>query len=191
MNAKINFLIAFLVLSFFVDTSSGHGSDSKGHKGGKTLVLRLDGTGLLYSATVPDIDGDGEDDDAICFDLDLIDLKKNRVIGTATDCLSDITEVGDGLALVGTTFFNFDDGTIVSRGLTTVQPTTHGSPNSTHITGAISDGSNDILSGTDEFEDATGSVRLSGAVDMSSFDATEGSPITFDCIFVITLDEDD
>ena len=60
----------------------------------------------MYVDMVPDIDGDGNDDAAFCFDVDLIDLKNNKVIGTATDCLSNITPVGDGVSAVGTTYFH-------------------------------------------------------------------------------------
>ena len=76
----------------------------------------------MYESTVPDIDGDEVDDDAICFDVNLVDMKNNHVIGTATDCLSNITPTGTGLSLVGTSFFHMPQGTIITRGKTTVQP---------------------------------------------------------------------
>jgi hypothetical protein len=105
-------------------------------------------------------------------------------IGTATDCLADIEPIGEGLKLVGTTFFNFTGGAqLVTRGNTTVQPILHGQNNFTHTTGAEPSGGNDILSGTNQFKKAKGSVRLSGFVNLS----VEGE-ITFDCIFVINLD---
>ena len=114
MNTKLNFLIAFFVFSFFAGTSSGDDDDdgrdsgSKGHKGEETLVLRLDGTGFSYSVTVPDIDGDGEDDDAICFDVDLIDLKKDRV------AKGDVTGViGLTGAANGTVSVTFQRGSIL------------------------------------------------------------------------------
>ena len=155
--------------------------------GKKPLVVQLSGTATGVPGTVPDIDGDGNDDLANCFTVDLIDISKDKVVGSAVDCLAEVTEVGDGLALVGTTYFNFNNGQLVSRGLTTVQPVTHGSPGTTHITGAIppATGSNDILSGTGAYKNASGSVRLSGAVNMANIDKNE---IAFDCLFVITLD---
>lgn len=156
---------------------------AKGHN----IIVALKGTGTAQARTVPDIDGDSVDDPATCFDIDLVDLKTDNVIGSASDCLSDITPVGDGLALVGTTYFNFNEGTLISRGLTTVQPTTHGSPDVTHITGAIpSPGDNNIVGGTGPFVGATGTVRLSGAVNMSKLNSD--GEITFDCVFVIDLD---
>lgn len=154
------------------------------------IVVRLVGTAIGEDRMVPDIDGDEVDDPALCFDINLEDVKTGKIIGTATDCLSDITSVGDGLSLVGTTTFNFNEGNqLTSRGITTVQPVTDGSPNMTHITGSIPDvNGNSILSGTGKFYDASGPVRLSGAVNMVPQD--DGSlQITFDCLFVIDLEK--
>jgi hypothetical protein len=151
----------------------------------------------MYERYVPDIDGDRNDDLAMCFDVDLWDLKKNKIIGTATDCLSNVTGFGDGLALVATTYFDMGKkGTLITRGKTTVQPVemvnhpivTPTGQSITHITGASSDG-NAIIGGTKKFKKATDTARLSGMVDLSGF--TPGmvdSPITFDCIFIIDLD---
>lgn len=147
-------------------------------------VVRMVGTAVGEMRAVPDIDGDGKEDMGNCFDLTLIDASTGKVIGTGTDCLSDVSNVGEGLALTGTAFFNFDDGTLVTRGLTSVQPKTHGSSPITHITGAVpTASSNDILSGTGQFEGVTGGVRLSGAVDMSK--VSSDNEITFNCVFVI------
>ncbi len=161
--------------------------------GGDILVLNLVGIGEMYEDEVPDIDGDGVDDDAICFDVELFNAEDGRVIGTATDCLSQI-ENGDngGLALVGTTYFYMHHGMLITRGRTTVQPTNHSTTTPsgqmiTHITGA-SGTSNAILYGTDRFADSTGTVRLSGMVDMTYFEGNVGDPIAFDCLFVINLD---
>lgn len=154
---------------------------------GKHFILNLVGTGAGYDGIVPDIDGDGMDDAATCFDVDLVNVTTNTVIGTATDCLSDITPVGVGLKLVGTTIFNLPGGTLMTRGMTTVQPvlqdtvTIHGLE-ATHITGAAGS-DNAVLSGTGRFSGATGTVRLSGIVDLSV-----AGQITFDCLFEVDLD---
>jgi len=153
------------------------------------IVVRLVGTAIGEDRIVPDIDGDGIDDQALCFDINLEDIKTGKIIGTATDCLSNVVEVGDGLSLVGTTTFDFNDGNqLVSRGITTVQPVTAGSQSVTHITGSISDvNENNILSGTGKYNDVSGQVRLSGAVNMEPQD--DGTlQIAFDCLFVISLD---
>ncbi|MEN8251222.1 MAG: hypothetical protein ABFS32_19975 [Bacteroidota bacterium] len=123
-----------------------------------------------------------------CFDADLIDVKTGNVIGTATDCLSSIegSETDNGLMLTGTTFFFFPGGTLVSQGLTTVQPVLHGSVNFTHITGAVpSYGENSVVYGDGKFKNAAGPVRLSGAVNLSAL--LSNGRITFDCVFIIDI----
>jgi hypothetical protein len=172
-----------LCASFYVDANQG---------GGKHLVLNLVGTGNMYESFVPDIDGDKMDDPAICFDVELVNLKNQQVIGTATDCLSSITAVGTGLALVGTSYFNMPNGTLITRGSTTVQPVLHptvtpNGQNITHITGASIDG-NSMIDGTGRFKNTTGTVRLSGMVDMTNFAGSVGDPLGFDCLFIIALD---
>jgi len=163
-------------------------------KAGKQLILNLVGVGDMYESTVPDIDGDGIDDDAICFDVDLLNAKNGKVIGTGTDCLSNITPVGaTGLSIAATTYFNMHEGQLVVRGNTTVQPytapiTTPGGMNVTHITGAGGGSDNAVISGTGRFHNASGTVRLSGMVDMGGFGGNPGDPIGFDCVFFVTLD---
>lgn len=121
------------------------------------------------------------------FEADLIYVPTGKVIGTGIDCLSKVRETGGGLALVGTAIFDFGPfGTLTTQGLTSVQPKIHGSDPITHITGAIPDANeNTIIDGTGLFEGATGSVRLSGAVNMSNIHLNE---ITFDCLFIVDLD---
>lgn len=155
------------------------------NRGGQTLTLNLKGTATAYTGAIPTIDDSGTMY-ADCFDVGLYDLSTGKKIGTATDCLADLVEELGGVKLVGTTFFNFTGGaTIVSRGSTTVMPVLHGSPGFTHVTGAGADG-NGILSGTNQYANASGNVRLSGLVNLSKL-ASDGE-ITFDCIFVIKLD---
>lgn len=168
-------------------TLSAKDKQSENQAPSANVIVALKGTAIGEMRPVA-VGAQGDDAQALCFDLDLIDLKTGRKIGTATDCLSNIQPVGEGIALVGRTIFNFPGGTLVSRGLTTVQPTTHGSPTVTHITGAIpTAGENSILSGTGRFKNAAGSVRLSGAVKMDPL-ADGRLKITFDCIFVIDLE---
>lgn len=165
---------------------------AKDRGAGNHYVLNLIGTGAMYEDLVPDIDGDGVDDPAICFDVELINQMNKQVVGTATDCLSDLTPIGTGVALVGTSYFHMPQGTLITRGLTSVQPvlqptvTTWGQ-NITHITGASGTG-NAIIGGTKRFAGATGTVRLSGMVDLSEFGGNIEDPMTFDCLFVIDLD---
>ena len=173
----------FLSLSF--------NAQAEGNGGGKHYVLNLIGTGLMYPGVVADIDGDGIDDPAMCFDVDLINAKNQRLIGTATDCLSKMSPAGLGLVLVGTTFFHLPEGDLVVRGNTSVQQAhpdteTPAGQKMTHVTGAAGPG-NAVIDGTGRFAGAAGTARLSGMVNLATFNAAEGDPISFDCLFVIDL----
>lgn len=155
---------------------------------GNTIAVRLVGTGSAYGGDSLFESFDLAPLDALCFNVDLVDVKTGRVIGSAIDCLSSISSsISDnGLMLTGTTFFFFPGGTLISQGLTTVQPVLHGSSSFTHITGAIpSAGDNSVIWGDGKFKNAAGPVRLSGAVDLSQLDSD--GLITFDCVFIIDI----
>ncbi len=160
------------------------GDDERGPR----IAVALVGTAEAFTSTVPDIDGDGTADEGTCFTVDLIDASTNEVIGDATDCLSNITEDGDGLKIIGTTTFNFPEGQIVTRGETTVQPLLFGQNGFTHSTGAAPPlGGSNILSATGDFAGSadSGTARLSGLVDMSRLG--EEGILRFDCLFLIDL----
>lgn len=151
----------------------------------KPMVLRLKGTDTETIQAVPDpnnlIPGP---DVASCYTVDLIDVAQNRRVGTATDCITVLGVVGSGVQVVGTTEFDFGGGhTFTTQGLTSVQPTTHGSPGTTHITGAIpAPGTNGVIAGTGRFKNFAAEARLSGAVNLSAFPGSG----TFDCLFIVT-----
>ncbi|WP_157134315.1 hypothetical protein [Photobacterium profundum] len=176
-----------------------NGKYRKNKKTARHLIYNLIGTGDMFIRNVPDIDGDGNKDEAFCFKLQLVNAKNQKQIGTAIDCLSNIEaksdDEGGGIRLVGTTFFKTPHGKLVTRGETTVQEALHDivTPNGvkmTHITGASSK-NNSVLRGTGRFKNSKGTVRLSGMVNMTDFTGSEGSPITFDCLFVIDLKSSD
>lgn len=174
------------------DTDDEEHEYESGHEY-KRKVLNLVGTGYMYEQDVPDIDGDKNPDPAMCFDVDLQDPTTGESIGYATDCLSEITGEGDGVKLIGTTYFYLSDGVIVTRGLTTVQPVLQETvtPNGntiTHITGASSD-KNGVLKAYGDYAWHQGPVRLSGMVDLSQFSQSVGDPIHFDCLFTLKLKE--
>ena len=150
---------------------------------GPNLVVKLAGTGVAETRLI-EVPGDGLVE-ATCFDLELIDVASGRVIGTGSDCLFDIQPAGAGLSLVDATFFHFRSGTIVARSEVAAQPTSMPMPGVSHLVGALSDEPN-VVGGTGAFRNATGSVRLSGMVDMSRL-MTEGE-MDFNCLFVIDLD---
>ena len=164
-----------------------------GNGGGKHFVFNLVGTGVAEAAMVPDPDGGVME--ANCFEVDLFDLKNQRQIGRAVDCLTVQEVIGDFdvIKLIGTTTFHLPQGSLTTQGFTTVstvkQPTV--SPlvgDITHITGAAGTG-NAIIDGTKEFKGATGTSRLSGLVNL--MDLNTIGEITFDCIFVVDLDDND
>lgn len=169
-----------LALLFLGSTASAAGL-------GNSIAVRLVGTDAMFIGDTLFADFGLAPEGAQCYDLDLVDVKSGDVIGSAADCLTDINVVGSGVALTGTTFFFFPGGTVVTRGLTTVQPTTHGSADFTHITGAIPQpGDNNVIYGDGKFENASGPVRLSGAVNLTGFPGEA----TFDCIFILDIGPD-
>jgi hypothetical protein len=177
----VRFIISVLVATaaFFAWTGA-----SAGEEGGlRNFVVTLRGT----AAAVPrNFDGV----DYLCFDVDLIDPAKERIIGFGTDCLEldSIVPIGDdgGFGINNLTFFDLPGGTVVSLSRTTIQPVENASHGPTHITGEVAS-DNNILPhlSTGRFENATGNTRLSGQVDMSLFG---DGVITFNCIFVIHID---
>jgi hypothetical protein len=155
---------------------------------GNNIAVRLAGTAQAYPGDDLFNDFGLDPVGALCFDVDLVDAKTGNVIGTASDCLSGISPsiTDNGVMLTGTTFFFFPGGTLISRGLTTVQPVLHGSANYTHITGAVpSSSDNGVIYGDGKFKNAAGPVRLSGAVNLSMLDSD--GIITFDCVFIIDI----
>ncbi|UCD69049.1 MAG: hypothetical protein JSW48_02850, partial [Betaproteobacteria bacterium] len=149
---------------------------------GNNIAVRLVGTSELFIGDELFEDFGLEPKGALCYDVDLVNVRNGKIIGSATDCLTDIdAESGaPGVALTGTTFFFFRGGTVVTRGLTTVQPVLHGSPDFTHITGAIpQEGDNNVIYGDRKFKHVRGTARLSGAVNLVNFP----DEITFDCAF--------
>lgn len=186
---KLRSVIAIMMV-FFLGASLSFAGDDKG--GGNRWVFNLVGSDEMYMAMVPDIDGDGYEDEAFCFDVNLINGKNRQIVGTATDCLSNIESGSEGgLQLVGTTYFNLPQGGLVTRGLTSVQPVnqqtvTPDGVSISHITGASSD-EDAVLWGTGVFEGRQGTSRLSGMVDLTNFDG-EGTPIVFDCLFMVDLE---
>jgi len=178
---SITLVAALIATVFIVFGAPGHSEAAQ--PASPQIAVALVGTAVAVA-------GDGG---AMCFTIPMRDLRTNKVIGEATDCLSLVGFDGDAVKLDATTTFDFPQGQLVSRGLTTVQPLLHGQANFTNSTGAPAptDFSN-ILSGTKAFKKAadagTGTVRLSGLVNLTDFGFEEGDSITFDCLFIIDLD---
>ena len=175
----------FLVI--LVTLLSASGANARGFS--KNIVVVLAGTGQGYPGDerFEQIGQDVPMGGVTCFDMDLIDAKTDRVIGSGSDCLSGMGgDPDNGISLTATTFFHFPGGTLVSQGLVTVQPKLHGLDGFTHITGAVpAPSKNNVIYGDGRFKRAAGSVRLSGIVNLDEL-FTVGK-ITFDCVFIIDL----
>ena len=139
-----------------------------------------------------------------CHEHPVLDLKRDRIVGTAVDATADVFPAGDdALYATGTTTFEltvgrFAGSTLQVRGTGTIQPVVVGTPhfewtsravdnNNTpisHVAGIFPEpGQNMVLAGTGVFKGATGTFGLFGGLDIvSSPDA--GS---FNCIFKIDL----
>lgn len=159
-----------------------------GSSGSRFLVLNLKGMATGEERSY-DTDGDGQNDTtAMCFDAPIIDPATGMQIGSGSDCLDVQSNDGGNLQLTGSGFFELDGGLLVVQGKTTVrpvlQPTTRDGVHFTHITGANSDGG--VMYGTGVFQNTSGSVRLSGQVDMSRVESD--GIIFFDCLFVVEFD---
>lgn len=149
----------------------------------KNLVVGMKGESTGFLRT---LNTDQGPVDAMCFEVDLIDVASGRVIGRGFDCLYNIQQDGSGLTVTDIAIFEFEGGKIISRGHVGVQPTSLPFPGVSHLTGSLpAPGSNSILHASGVYAGATGRVRLSGAVDMSRL--SEGV-MQFDCLFVIELD---
>ena len=181
----IGFFVCVGILTLGLVSSHAQGN-------GKRLVLNLVGEGTAYEMIIPDPDNPNSTTTAFCYDVDLFNAKNEQLIGTATDCLSNFDVIIPGVTLVGTTTFRLPQGTFVTQGRTTVQPvlkptTTTDGHLITNTTGASAAG-NSILEGTKKYKDATGTVRLSGLVDLTNFNLVNGGMIFFDCLFVVDMD---
>jgi hypothetical protein len=177
---KMNMFLVVLVAIFSASGASAAGI-------GNNIVVLLAGEGLADASGNQFTElGLVAPPGVLCFDIDLVDAKTGNVIGRGSDCLSDITPSDNGgMSLTATSFFHFPGGTLVSRGLVTLQPKLHGLEEYTHVVGAApSLAENSVIYGDGKFKDAAGSVRLSGLVNLSRLGS---GYIDFDCIFVIDL----
>ncbi|MFQ3244874.1 MAG: hypothetical protein ACI9WC_002494 [Arenicella sp.] len=191
MNNKIKGLLVLVLgagVTFSAFAGKGHGN--RGDK--NRIAVKLIGTGHMYTNIVPDIDGDGMDDMAECYDLDLINLKTGKTFGTGTDCISNIRNVGGSVAADATFTVNMPKGSMVVRTKSTAAPLTNEATRAdgglyTHVAGASSH-ENRVLSGTGKYRSRSGTVRLNGLMDWSKYTGQPGDPLYIDCILEINLD---
>ena len=123
----------------------------------------------------------GEERQAFCFLMDLIDAETGEIIGTLEDCDTGTTELDDG-SLVSeiTTVFNLTGrGSITSESIVLQVPIGDGG----FIT-SFTPTENNIIDGSFEFEGVQGKTTLNGLIDLTLFDS---NIITFNCEFEIEL----
>lgn len=143
-----------------------------------------------------------------CFELPVLDPASGKKQGVGVDCLRPIDTAGDakgeGLQMEAITFFFFKNGTLVNHGCTSVRPFFEGVGDTgvTHLTGSIGPSefgalpSNNapeackvdqgIIYSSGAYRGSPGSVRLSGAVNLSN--ANNGQ-IKFSCLFVLNFNK--
>ena len=157
---------------------------------GRTLIMQLKGRAVGETRTIPPIEATRTTSEGNCFDVDLLDVMTDRSIGTATRCFTDVNTVNGGMVLTDTTFFRLQEGTIVARSRTAVQPALDGSSDVTHIATAIpAPLTTTILPdpGSGVFKGVPGTTRRAGAMDMRQF--RERNEIGFNDLYLIKLAE--
>jgi hypothetical protein len=150
------------------------------------LVLQLQGKAVGATRNIPPIETTGTRE-GNCFEVDMIDVMREKRVGTAVRCFTDIQTRQNGMALTETTFLQFPEGTIVARTHPTFQPLLNGaSDNMTHITGTVpAPLSTNLLpdAGTAQFKGVPGHIRLGGVADLRNFQAK--NEIAFNSIAIV------
>ena len=152
------------------------------------MLLLLNGIKNTYECDIPTTDRGTVL--ATCHDHDVIDLKTNKIIGTAVDATADVDAVDSGFVATGTTFFHLKNGSFVVRGRGSIQPILEGAPvlagsPVTHIAGIFPEvGDNHVLSGTGVYQNATGTFSLLGALDLTN---SANGQSAFNCVYTINL----
>ncbi len=157
------------------------------------LTVHMLGTDIVEERLVPDIDGDGVDDIARCFDMQLLDVETGRVIGHGADCVANLTPVGGGLQIDATYYLNLKRGSLVIRGKNTAQPvlretvtTTTGEPYSHSV--AASGDWNSALGGSGLYADVVGRLRVSGLMNIDNVKGMSDDSAFLDLILMIELE---
>ena len=153
------------------------------------MLLLLNGIKNTYECSIPATDRGTVL--ATCHDHDVIDLRTNKIIGTAVDATADVDAVDSGFVATGTTSFYLKNGSFVIRARGSIQPILEGAPvldgsPVTHIAGIFPQaGDNHVLSGTGVYRHASGTFNLLGALDLTNSSVGQSA---FHCIYTINLD---
>jgi hypothetical protein len=149
------------------------------------LIVQLKGKAVGETHRIPPIEATGTRE-GNCFNVDLIDIRHEERIGTATRCFTDVHTAQNGLAFTETTFLHLPGGQIVARTRMTAQPVIDNGSEMTHITGSIpSPFATNLLTdaGTDKFRNLPGRMRVSGVMNLHNFH--DKNEITFNDIAIV------
>jgi hypothetical protein len=153
----------------------------------QTRVLYLKGKAVGETRKIPVVEATGTNE-GNCFDVDMIDPQNQVSLGSATRCFTDMQTMRDGMAVTGTTFLKFRDGTIVARNRATIQPILVKPTEMTHIISGVPSplATNLLVShNTNRYQDTAGSLRFGGIINLGEFQ--EKNTIVFDEVAIVTL----
>jgi hypothetical protein len=182
-----------------------------GHRGEIPFMLQFTGTGGLMSLEdaleMADVDLAADttlsaseieafEANALgCWPNAMVDARTQQPLGLGVDCLellpgSDPAVAVSLRALSLFVFSSLRDSTLVTFGLTSVRPFIQDVGDAgggvTHMTGSIPDGPGGIVGGTGLFSGASGTARVSGAVNLSGFPGE----LVFDCLWRLGVERD-
>jgi hypothetical protein len=149
------------------------------------IIVQLKGKAIGETHRIPPIEATGTRE-GNCFNVELIDVRQEERLGTATRCFTDVQTVQNGLAFTETTFLHLPGGQIVARTRMTAQPIIGNGSEMTHITGTVpSPFATNLLAdaGTDKFRNVPGRMRLSGVMNLQNFH--DKNEITFNDIAIV------
>jgi hypothetical protein len=172
--------------------ADSYDSEKRGFKN-RTTVVQLIGTDIVEERMVPDLDGDGVDDLARCFDMAVLNVRTGAQIGTGADCIANVTPVDGGLQIDATYYLYLNRGSIIIRGRNTAQPLlretvtiSDGAPYSHSV--AASGDWNAKLGGTGKYRSGEARLRVSGLMNIDNVNGTAEDTAFLDLILVIEHD---
>jgi hypothetical protein len=149
------------------------------------FIVQLKGKAIGETHRIPPIEATGTRE-GNCFNVELIDIRQEERIGTATRCFTDVRTVQNGLTFTETTFLHLPGGQIVARTRMTAQPVIDNGSEMTHITGTVpSPFATNLLAdaGTNKFRNLPGRMRVSGVMNLHNFH--DKNEITFNDIAIV------
>jgi len=170
-------------------------ADNRESSNVKRMVLNAKGESEAYLCTIPSTTlGTTQ---ALCFDVPLYDMKKNRYVGTMQDALADVQSSAEhpgALIATATSTFTFykrtKSSSFTTRVLGQVQPFLQDNDEMTHMTSYYSTpNQNDIIAATGRFQNKRATARESGSINLSQFTGQPGDIVTYDLLWIIEFFE--